>query len=534
MSIVVPKTGGDGARRLYTKGASEVILALCTKFIQEDGTVTELTEEKKVELENNIINSYADDGLRTLCLAYKELDETADVEDQDSIEVDLTMIVIVGIEDPVRPEVPGAIAICEKAGITVRMVTGDNIKTAMAIAGKCGILPKEKRDFFISMEGPEFRERCVDETTEKLKQEEFDKIWPRLRVLARSRPKDKYTLVTGLFESNLHLRKATLSAEDAQYVTNDKQVIAVTGDGTNDAPALAKADVGFAMGIAGTQVAKDACDIILMDDNFSSIVKACMWGRNVYDSIGKFLQFQLTVNVVAVLVAAIGALFLRDSPLRATQLLWVNLIMDSLASLALATEPPTQSLLDRPPYGRNAALVNKTMMKHIMCMSVYQMSLMLVFIWYGDVLLGVPSGRPVEENHAADDSESHRRHLSGAAEKISIHYTMLFNAFVLMTLFNEINSRKLHDEKNVFKGFFSNPVFTIVLIVTFVMQILMVQFMSEFIVCVPLTADQWVICTLIGLTVFPVRFIITFLPSGCFGTIGQKKIEAPTAVVESA
>lgn len=195
-----------------------------------------------------------------------------------------------GIEDPVRPEVPAAIRKCQRAGITVRMVTGDNVNTARSIAIKCGIL-KEGENFIV-MEGKEFNLAVRDPRNGKVRQERVDQIWPKLRVLARSSPQDKYTLVTGIIDSNL---------------TRGREVVAVTGDGTNDGPALKKADVGFAMGIAGTDVAKEASDIILTDDNFSSIVKAVMWGRNVYDSISKFLQFQLTVNVVAVIVAFIGA-----------------------------------------------------------------------------------------------------------------------------------------------------------------------------------------------------------------------------------
>ncbi|CAG2179211.1 unnamed protein product, partial [Oppiella nova] len=180
-------------------------------------------------------------------------------------------------------------------------------------------------------------------------------------------PSDKYVLVKHIIESKLN---------------PNREVVAVTGDGTNDGPALKKADVGFAMGIAGTDVAKEASDIILTDDNFSSIVKAVMWGRNVYDSIAKFLQFQLTVNVVAVIVAFVGACAIEDSPLKAVQMLWVNLIMDTLASLALATEMPTSSLLLRKPYGRTKPLISRTMMKNIIGHAIYQL-VVIFFLLFG-------------------------------------------------------------------------------------------------------------------------------------------------------
>merc|ERR1712048_241342 len=182
------------------------------------------------------------------------------------------------------------------------------------------------------IDGKEFN-NMIKDSDGKIMQDKIDEIWPKLRVLARSSPTDKYTLVKGMIESNI--------------ASEGLQVVAVTGDGTNDGPALKKADVGFAMGIAGTDVAKEASDIILTDDNFTSIVKAVLWGRNVYDSISKFLQFQLTVNVVAVIVAFTGACVITTSPLKAVQTLWVNLVMDTFAALALATEIPTPELLTR-------------------------------------------------------------------------------------------------------------------------------------------------------------------------------------------
>ncbi|MEQ2218006.1 Plasma membrane calcium-transporting ATPase 4, partial [Xenoophorus captivus] len=266
------------------------------------------------EMVRKVIEPMACDGLRTICVAYRDFPAEAgepNWDNENDILNELTCIAVVGIEDPVRPEVPEAISKCQRAGITVRMVTGDNINTARAIATKCGILlPGED---FMCLEGKEFN-RLIRNDKGEVEQERLDKVWPKLRVLARSSPTDKHTLVKGIIDST---------------VGETRQVVAVTGDGTNDGPALKKADVGFAMvtsyklsftcrdfhlilcvlsqGIAGTDVAKEASDIILTDDNFTSIVKAVMWGRNVYDSISKFLQFQLTVNVVAVIVAFTGA-----------------------------------------------------------------------------------------------------------------------------------------------------------------------------------------------------------------------------------
>eukprot|EP01135_Chromosphaera_perkinsii_P003626 Nk52_evm5s250 gene=Nk52_evmTU5s250 len=485
MSVLVKKP--DGSFRLYTKGASEIILDLCTTELDANGSAIPLNQAKKDDYAENTINKYASNGLRTLSLAYRDFASPQNWEDGDEVEKDLTLISIVGIEDPVRPEVPGAIKVCQKAGITVRMVTGDNIVTARSIAGKCGILGPNSQ----AMEGPDFRKRCVDENGD-IKQDEFDKIWPTLHVLARSSPTDKYILVSGLIQSTLF--------------PGQGQVVAVTGDGTNDGPALKRADVGFAMGIAGTSVAKDASDIILLDDNFKSIVQAVKWGRNVYDSIAKFLQFQLTVNIVSLSVAFIGAVVLSESPLRAVQMLWVNLIMDSFASLALATEPPTDDLLDRQPYGRDRPLLSNIMLRNMIGQSIFQLAILLVLVFNGEEIFDIPSGR--EKEHDEDPTQ---------------HYTIVFNTFVYLTIFNEINSRKVNSEINVFDGMFDNMLFVYLWLGTAGAQVLLVEFGGTAFKTEGLTAEQWTACILIGMLALPFGFINRLVPPDFFPNLFKKE-----------
>ncbi|CAF1575793.1 unnamed protein product, partial [Didymodactylos carnosus] len=289
-----------------------------------------------------------------------------------------------------------AINKCKKAGITVRMVTGDNVHTARSIAIKCGIITPN--DSFLVLDGKEFNRRIRRKQNGHIDQVQFDKVWPNLRVLARSSPQDKYMV-----------------------------------------------------GIQGTDVAKEASDIILVDDDFSSIVKAIMWGRNVYDSIAKFLQFQLTANLSAGLISVISAAAISTVPLRAVQMLWVNLVMDTLASLALASEKPTEELLKRKPYGRTRSIISRLMLRNIIGQSLYQLAVMFVILYCGEEFLNVNSAI-----HTVEDNR-----------KPNQHFTIVFNAFVLMTLFNEINARKLHGERNVFKGILSNPVFYTIWILCF-------------------------------------------------------------------
>uniref|UniRef100_A0A4W6E5M0 Calcium-transporting ATPase n=1 Tax=Lates calcarifer TaxID=8187 RepID=A0A4W6E5M0_LATCA len=455
----------DGSFRLYSKGASEIMLKKCSYILDANGEPRSFRPRDRDEMVKQVIEPMACEGLRTICIAYRDLPASPepDWENEAEIVTELTCITVVGIEDPVRPEVPEAIRKCQRAGITVRMVTGDNINTARAIAAKCGII--HPGDDFICLEGKDFNRRIRNEKGE-IEQERIDKIWPKLRVLARSSPTDKHTLVKGIIDSS---------------IIEQRQVVAVTGDGTNDGPALKKADVGFAMGIAGTDVAKEASDIILTDDNFSSIVKAVMWGRNVYDSISKFLQFQLTVNVVAVIVAFTGACITQDSPLKAVQMLWVNLIMDTFASLALATEPPTEALLLRKPYGRNNPLISLTMMKNILGHGVYQLVIIFTLLFIGERMFNIDSGRNAPLHSPPSE-----------------HYTIIFNTFVLMQLFNEINARKIHGERNVFDGIFANPIFCSIVLGTFAVQIVIVQWGGKPFSCAPLNVEQWLWCLFVG------------------------------------
>ena len=260
------------------------------------------------------------------------------------------------------------------------------------------------------MEGPNFRQ---------LTQSEMIAIVPRLQVLARSSPEDKKILVETLKMTG--------------------EIVSVTGDGTNDGPALKTANVGFSMGIAGTEVAKEASDIILMDDNFSSIVKAIMWGRCVNDAVRKFLQFQISTNVTAVVITFVSAVASEEetSVLSAVQLLWINIIMDTFAALALATDPATEKLLDRKPDKKTAPLFSAEMYRMILMQSVYQIIVILLFHFRGVEILGL--------EHTTEDE--------------LIVKTLVFNAFVFAQIFNSVNCRRLDSHLNIFEGIFKNRFF---------------------------------------------------------------------------
>lgn len=444
----------DGGYRAHCKGASEIILDACDNFIDREGSVVPLSEEAANKMKETI-KSFASEALRTLCLAYMDINDNFSLTEQMPLS-GYTCIGIVGIKDPVRPGVRESVEICRSAGIVVRMVTGDNINTAKAIARECGILT----DGGVAIEGPEFREKSL---------EELMQLIPNLQVMARSSPMDKHMLVK-------HLKSVC------------NEVVAVTGDGTNDAPALHEADIGLAMGIAGTEVAKESADVIILDDNFSTIVTVVKWGRSVYINIQKFVQFQLTVNIVALIVNFLSACFTGSAPLTAVQLLWVNMIMDTLGALALATEPPNDDLMKRPPVGRKGKFITNIMWRNIMGQAFYQ----FIVIW-------------------CLQTEGKRLfHLQGLTSELTLN-TLIFNTFVFCQVFNEISSREM-EKVDVVHGILQNYIFVGVVMSTVIFQVIIVQFLGDFANTAPLTLWQWIVTVFIGFLSMPIAAFIKLIP----------------------
>ncbi|KAL6709997.1 plasma membrane calcium [Coniothyrium glycines] len=461
----------NGRYRMYVKGASEILLGMCDKVVTDASKElieAPMTGDNREALEH-VITTYASRSLRTIGLIYRDFEswppaESRQHEDDPSqaifadISNKMTFLAVVGIQDPLRPSVREAVKDCQHAGVYVRMVTGDNVLTAKAIAEDCGILVPGG----VVMEGPTFR---------KLSKRDMDAVIPKLCVLARSSPEDKRRLVKRLKELG--------------------ETVAVTGDGTNDAPALKTADVGFSMGIAGTEVAKEASAIILMDDNFASIVKALLWGRAVNDAVKKFLQFQITVNITAVLLTFVSAVSSEDqsSVLTAVQLLWVNLIMDTFAALALATDPPTRSLLDRKPDPKSAPLITLRMWKMIIGQAIYQLVVTFILYFAGESILSYHSEREQAQLPA-----------------------LVFNTFVWMQIFNALNNRRLDNRFNVFEGITHNWFFIVILLIMIGGQTMIIFVGGVAFKVTRLNGPQWGYSIVLGALSLPVGVIVRLIP----------------------
>ncbi|XP_044483971.1 putative calcium-transporting ATPase 13, plasma membrane-type [Mangifera indica] len=443
----------DNTINVHWKGAAEMILAKCSSYYDASATVKDLDHDAR-EIFEHIIEGMAASSLRCIAFAHKSIseEEQEDAKDEKKLTEDsLSLIGLVGIKDPCRPGVKKAVDDCQHAGVNIKMITGDNVFTAKAIATECGIL----RPNGLVVEGEEFRNYTLEQRMEKV-----DKIC----VMARSSPFDKLLMV--------------------QCLKQKGHVVAVTGDGTNDAPALKEADIGLSMGIQGTEVAKESSDIVIMDDNFASVATVLKWGRCVYTNIQKFIQFQLTVNVAALVINFVAAVSAGEVPLTTVQLLWVNLIMDTLGALALATEKPTEELMDKPPVGRTEPLITNVMWRNLLAQALYQIAILLILQFRGESIFGV--------NEKVKD-------------------TLIFNAFVLCQVFNEFNARKL-EKKNMFKGIHKSKLFLGIIAITIILQVLMVEFLKKFADTERLNWGQWGACISLAAASWLIGWLVKCIP----------------------
>ena len=595
--------------RLFSKGGGENARVFCNYYLDPDTCKKQALDDSVSMKIKESIEEFNKDKLRSLYIAYKDIskEEYENCENPQKNnklidEYDLIFLAVFGIKDSLRDGVKEAVRKCHEASVNVIMVTGDNIVTATAIAKDCGILgadvdlknlgpndieedpeamndPSKKEDYiknlvenqpkaltgnsFYNAVGGLICEVCQKDTNlckcpktdseaeqrakqtgqpkKKVKKDvikdmpNFQKITQKLRVMARSQPLHKYALVLGL--------------------KSLKNVVAVTGDGTNDAPALSKSDVGFAM-FAGTDIAKEASDIVIIDNNFSSIVTAIIYGRNIYDNIRKFLQFQLSVNFCACILVFICACVGNETPLTPIQMLWVNLIMDSLGSLALATEPPYEELLQREPTKRNESIINGRMWKHIIIQSLCQIILLVILyflapefikednlvrlaenrvlkfcysdypgkdvdhIVYGTDIKWPRDGRLVHAHKLFCGKYTNRQNLKDAYTEYvnsncaTVHMSLIFNIFVFYTLFNQINCRVIDDSFNILIRITRSFLFPLICICEMGLQVAIIYVgKSPFhIINDGFTGHQWGICIGFSAITFVVSFLVKLLP----------------------
>ena len=431
---------------VYTKGSTEKILHLCNK-IYIDGGAKELKEH--INYVEEQIHYFESQGMRLIGFAHKELTESYNYkEDRKLIEGEMIFDGFVVIKDPIRKEVYEAINHCRQAGISVKMLTGDNIVTARAIAAELGILD----DKSLVLKAQDI---------EKITDQELETKIDDIKVIARSTPLTKLRVVNMLKARG--------------------NVVAVTGDGINDAPAIKSADVGIAMGITGTEVSKEASDVVLLDDSFATIVKAVKWGRGIYENFQRFLQFQLTVNLSSVFVIVTTILIGFAAPFNAIQILWINLIMDGPPALTLGLEPIRNDLMKNAPTKRNANIVTKKMLGNIIINGIYISFIIL--------LQKITNFLGAGENEMA---------------------TVIFTLFVLFQLVNAFNSRELGNT-SVLKNIVNNKVMLIVFAGTFFLQLLITQFGGPAFNTNPLSLMMWLKILLTALSVLLISEIVKLI-----------------------
>ena len=446
----------------YVKGAPEIILAHCNKIATADGVVD--IEKYRQDIENQLA-AYNNKAMRTLALAYKEADsneQSFDSKTDNLIAENLIFVAAFAIADPIRTDVAESIESCLNAGIDVKIVTGDTPGTAIEIGRQLGLWRDTDQKDFNHISGKDF---------EALSDEEAKRRIPLIKIMSRARPMDKERLV--------RLQQSV------------GEVVAVTGDGTNDAPALKAAQVGLSMG-DGTTVAKEASDITILDNSFKSIARAVMWGRSLYRNIQRFILFQMTINVAACLVVMLGALLGTDAVLTVTQMLWVNLIMDTFAALALASLPPSESVMKEKPRAKDAHILTKPMISSICTVGVLFVLIMLGFVQYF---------KHVEVNSLAEFSIADylvnffNFNIEDAVSYTKYEHTLTFTIFVFLQFWNLFNAKAFYSGKSAFcNADRTFGGFELALIIILVGQFVIVSFGGEMFNVEPLQWRDWLIC----------------------------------------
>lgn len=437
MATLVHSTCRPGRKLLYVKGAPEVVMRSCSQAIAPDGELVPISR-RQADVEQQL-SQYQQQAMRTLAFAYREVDESAPLTCEAQFN-NLVLCGVVAISDPLRPEVPAAVTRCREAGIEVKIVTGDTPGTAIEIARQIGLWTAQDTERQ-TITGTDFAALSDEEGLERVAE---------LKVMSRARPGDKQRLV--------------------QLLQQRGAVVAVTGDGTNDAPALNHAQVGLSMG-TGTSVAKEASDITLLDDSFRSIGTAVMWGRSLYKNIQRFILFQLTINFVALFIVLVGSLVGTELPLTVTQMLWVNLIMDSFAALALASIPPCEAVMKEHPRRSTDFIITPSM----------QWSIVGVGLLFATLLLGML----IYFQKAEGGLTTHR-------------LTLFFTTFVMLQFWNLFNAKAFGTVESAFSGLRHSYGMEMIAVAILVGQFVIVEWGGEVFRTVPLSLAEWVV--IVGLT----------------------------------
>ena len=463
---------GLAGEKMYIRGAAEYLIPSCVSYLAENGTIRTLSDSDRKKLEDTI-SSHSSGCSRILLLAEGAPDSFEKLKNGGSLaEITLTLVGLYVIRDEIRREAKAAVRECREAGISVVMLTGDNAATAAAIARECGILTENYAVLSDKSALSGSTPLVVDGTVLRTMTDgEVTAILSRIRVISRVTPSDKSRLVR--------------LAKSGGHITG------MTGDGVNDAPALKSADVGFAMG-SGTDIAREAGDIVITDDNFASITKAVLYGRTILSSIKKFITFQLTMNMAAVGVSVLGTVLGVDSPVTVIQMLWVNIIMDTLGSLAFAGEPPLPKYMKTPPVGRDDPILSRRVLMKILTTGAFAIAASMYFLFSPDI-----------------------RHALGGDELS--HLTRFFALFVFMGIFIAMCTRT--ESINLLGGIGKNRAFIVIMPAVAAVQLLIVYFGGEVFRCVPLSGKELAVCALFAFTVIPADAIIKSIGK----IIGKKK-----------